>query len=176
MKILVLLLLVFLICAFSCNRTGQRGTRVIGMGAKDSTIRAHLSVLVDSCWNNQDTTFLTGISVENFVRHLNGIQIAVSKREMQAHMNVFFTAFPDLKITLDTLTINNNKAFLEWTSSGTNTGVYGEVGPTGKKVKMKGFSHLHFTDEGVLSREDVYYNELDLLQQLGYTLNPPILE
>ncbi|WP_422079586.1 ester cyclase [Ulvibacterium sp.] len=176
MKIAVLLLLVFLFCVFSCSELGQKNAPNIGLSPKDSTIRANLGVLVDSCWNNQDTTLLTEISVENFVRHLNGIQIAVSKREMQAHMNVFFTAFPDLKITLDTLTINNNKAFLEWTSSGTNTGIYGEVAPTGKKVKMKGFSHLHFTDDGVLSREDVYYNELDLLQQLGYTLNPPILE
>lgn len=176
MKIVVLLLVVIFFCVCSCHKSGRRDSRTIGMSSKDSTIRAHLSILVDSCWNNQDTTLLTGISVENFVRHLNGIQIAVSKREMQAHMNVFFTAFPDLKLTLDTLTIDNNRVFLEWTSKGTNTGVYGEVAPTGKKIKMNGFSHLYFTDEGVLSREDVYYNELDFLQQLGYTLKPPILE
>ncbi|RKN81682.1 ester cyclase [Ulvibacterium marinum] len=176
MKIVILLLAIFFFCLCSCHKPGKRDTQFMEMSSRDSIIRANLGVLVDSCWNNQDTTLLTGISAENFVRRLNGIQIAVSKREMQAHMNVFFTAFPDLKLTLDTLTIDDNKAFLEWTSKGTNTGVYGEVAPTGKKIKMNGFSHLYFTDSGELSREDVYYNELDFLQQLGYTLKPPILD
>ena len=43
----------------------------------------------------------------------------------------------------------------------------------GKKVKINGLSHLYFDDAGKLYREDVYFNELDLLQQLGYSLQPP---
>jgi len=176
MKIEVLQLLICAFCVLSCQRPWPKDMLNTNSGASDNTIRANLGVLIDSCWNNQDTTLLTDISQEDFVRNLNGMPIAVSKREMQAHMNVLFTAFPDLKVSLDQLTIGHNKAFLEWTSKGTHTGIYGGVAPTGKKVRMNGFSHLYFTDDGVLSREEVYYNELSLLQQLGYTLIPPILE
>ena len=91
-------------------------------------------------------------------------------------MNVYFTAFPDLEVSLEETEIKGNKAFLQWQSTGTNTGIFGEMAATGKKVKINGLSHLYFDDTGKLYREDVYYNELDLLQQLGYTLTPPNLE
>ncbi len=130
---------------------------------------------MDSCWNKGNSESLTTISTENFTRHLNGIRVAGSQKEMQAHMAVYFTAFPDLEVVFDSVHIKDNKVFMHWTSTGTNTGVFGEFPATGKKVKINGLSHLYFDDMGMLYQEDVYFNELDLLQQLGYTLNPPIV-
>jgi len=35
---------------------------------------------------------------------------------------------------------------------------------------------MDFDGEGKIAVEQVYYNELSLMQQLGHTLSPPVLE
>ena len=144
--------------------------------ALEDQMKQSLVVFIDSCWNGQDMVLFQDLASEDFIRNLNGISVAKNINEMEAHMKVFFTAFPDLKVSLEETEIKNNKIFLLWQSTGTNTGVFGEVPPTGKKVKINGLSQLYFDETGKLYREDVYYNELDLLQQLGYSLTPPNME
>lgn len=159
----------------ACNSDRKGGVKDAGTEG-DSLIEAHLHTYIDTIWNRKDTTYLKFIISQDIKRTLNGIAVADSKREMQAHLSVFFTAFPDLKLTLEQSYIRGGIAFLLWRTEGTNTGIFGEVGPTGKKVKINGMSELYFDKDGKLYREIVYYNELDLLQQLGYSLIPPVLQ
>ena len=133
------------------------------------------NTFVEYCWNNRDFSKLSSIATENLVRNLNGIKVATNQKEMAANMNVFFIGFPDLKVTLNNTYIINNLVFTDWTFIGTNTGEFGETPATGKKVKVSGFSIVYFNSEGKMYQEDIYYNELEFLQQLGYTLNPPIV-
>ena len=136
----------------------------------------NLNVFIDSCWNDQNVSKLNELVAKNFTRILNGIHVAGNENEMAAHMNVYFTGFPDLKIQYSDAYIEGNNIFMNWECTGSNTGVFGEMRATGKKIKIQGLSHLYFNEEGKLYKEDVYYNELDLLQQLGYTLTSPVLE
>lgn len=136
----------------------------------------NLNVFIDSCWNDQNVSKLNELVSKDFVRVLNGINVAGNENEMAAHMNVFFTGFPDLNIQYSHAYIEGSNIFMNWECTGSNTGVFGEMRATGKKVKIQGLTHLYFTEEGKLYKEDVYYNELDLLQQLGYTLTAPVLE
>jgi steroid delta-isomerase-like uncharacterized protein len=142
----------------------------------NDTLANNLNVFIDSCWNDQNVSKLNELVDKNFVRMLNGINVAKNENEMAAHMNVFFTGFPDLKIQYSDAYIEGNNIFMNWECTGSNTGVFGEMPATGKKVKIQGLSHLYFTKEGKMYKEDVYYNELDLLQQLGYSLKSPVLE
>ena len=136
----------------------------------------NLNMFIDSCWNDQNVSKLNELVAKNFTRILNGINVAGNENEMAAHMNVYFTGFPDLKIQYSDAHIEGNNIFMNWECTGSNTGEFGEMRATGKKIKIQGLSHLYFTEEGKLYKEDVYYNELDLLQQLGYTLASPVLE
>jgi len=176
MKVSILFLVVFVLCVFACGEDKQQKLSALAVLANDSLITTNLNIYIDSCWNKHDTTFLSQISTEDFIRNLNGIPVASTKREMQAHMYVFFTAFPDLKLKLGKSVKKGNTVFLHWTTSGTHTGVYGEADATGKKVLVKGLSQLYFDTDGKLYGEDVVFNELDFLQQLGYTLNLPVVE
>lgn len=159
----------------ACRDQPAREIAMLGM-SRDSLILINIHTFIDSLWNQKDTTFLRKISSPQFERNLNGIQVADSRREMQSHLTVFFTAFPDLKCTLNQVFLENGMAFILWTTEGTNTGIFGEISATGKKVKINGMEQMYFNEEGKLYQEYVYYNELDLLQQLGYTLSPPVLE
>ena len=170
-----ILVFTLILVMLSCNQKRANQT-VLEARARDSTVMVDVRTYVDSLWNGKDTSLFKKISARGFERSLNGIVVANTVREMQSHLNVFFTAFPDLTLSLKDAYVDDGRAFLQWSAEGTNTGVYGEVAPTGKKVKINGMSQLYFDKEGKLYREYVYFNELDLLQQLGYSLIPPVLE
>lgn len=167
----VVLILIFIVVITACKTEDKNPE--LSMNDKLSN---SLSVFIDTCWNEQNVSKLNELVAKNFVRMLNGISVAGNENEMAAHMNVFFTGFPDLKIQYSDVYIEGSNIFMNWESTGSNTGVFGEMPATGKKIRIQGLTHLYFTEEGKLYKEDVYYNELDLLQQLGYTLTSPVLE
>ena len=144
--------------------------------AKEIAIKATINDMVTQCWNNKDMEKFKAIATENFVRKNNGIIVANNRNEMEATMNVFFTGFPDLEVILNNTIVKGNQTFTQWTALGTNTGIFGETAATGKKVKFSGYSVGYYNDEGKYTGEEVYYNELELLQQLGYTLVSPVVE
>lgn len=144
--------------------------------AHEVLITEIMKTYLDSCWNMGDIEKLKNITTVNFTRNLNGIPVAMNQSEMQAHMKIAFTGFPDLKVSVDSTFVKSNTIFTHWTATGTHTGRFGEMMPTGKKMKVSGLSQLYFNTEGNLAQESVVYNELNLLQQLGYTLNSPVLK
>ena len=165
-------LLLFLIASMvSCKREYRDAER-----EKGALLSQGVGTWIDSCWNQQNLDVLEDLTTSQIIRHLNGVRVAKGKTELKAHLQMFFTAFPDLEISTDELHFKDSMAFLHWNAQGTNTGIFGEVPPTGKKVNINGISHLSFNREGKISQEVVYYNELELLQQLGYTLLPPNME
>ncbi len=131
---------------------------------------------IDHAWNRKDMDSLRAVSAESYIRTLNGIQVAGNQSEMEANMKVYFTGFPDGHLTLGSTIIKDSLLVSKWNFRGTNTGIFGEKPPTGKRVDVSGFSEIFFDSNGKMIREDIYYNELELLQQLGYTLVPPDLD
>ena len=176
MKQYLMFLLVIALFALSCEGTKEKKLATLPVHVDENLILDNLNTYIDSCWNQHDTTVLSRISIEKFTRNLNGIEVAGTKKEMQAHINVFITAFPDMQLSIEKFLIKDNTAFLQWSSEGTNTGIFGEVAATGKKVQIQGLSQIYFNNAGKIYGEDVMYNELNLLQQLGYTLNPPVVK
>lgn len=145
-------------------------------GSDENTLKEKISTFTDSYWNNKDVTSLEVLSADNFLRKINNVTVANGLNEAEANSNVFFKAFPDLQIANTNIYIKGDHAFVNWILTGTNIGTFGEIDPTGKKVRISGISHLYFDTAGKIFQEDIYYNELDLLQQLGYTLNAPVVE
>lgn len=137
---------------------------------------AKIGTFIEKCWNKKDLSHIDSLFAQDYTRRLNNIQIASNPKELADNLHVFFTGFPDLTITIDSSTIINNLIFIEWTFTGTNTGIFGEVQATGKKVKVSGFSKIYFDKTGKIAKENIYYNELDFLQQLGYSMVIPNTE
>ena len=135
-----------------------------------------LDTLLQACWNNKDISKLEIVMSKNASRRVNNIIVANSREEVAANIAVFISGFPDLNISFSNVLISDNYASFNWTFLGTNTGIFGEFPATGKKVKVNGISKVLFNKEGKIIEEDVTYNELDLLQQLGYSLEPPTIE
>jgi steroid delta-isomerase-like uncharacterized protein len=81
------------------------------------------------------------------------------------------TAYPDAEVVLDENYHMQDRSFLLWTFTGTNTGP-GATPPTGKSVKLSGATFIRYQD-GKIAEELVYFDVLDWQTQLGYTLTPP---
>jgi len=137
--------------------------------------RISLASFLEKGWNEKDLGSVDTFFSDAFIREVNSVKLASNKKELRANMQVYFTGFPDLKIEIDNMVSEGDQVYINWTISGTNTGIFGELQPTGKKIKIGGISRVDFNKEGQIVREEVYYNELSLLQQMGHTLKPPVL-
>ncbi len=86
------------------------------------------------------------------------------------------TGFPDVNMTLDEIIIMGDKTVTRWTITGTHTGqmqpTAGERPPSGKKVRFSGVTISHRVNEKIVE-EWMYFNLLDMVMQLGFTLTPP---
>jgi steroid delta-isomerase-like uncharacterized protein len=165
----ITLTLLFISCEFQ-----EKKQDVIA--SREAVMKNTLDTLMYICWNKRDLNKLNEITSENISRSVNNIIRANDRKEVKANMNVIMTAFPDLFVKINNLQFSGNTAYIHWNMAGTNTGIYGEFPATGKKINVSGVSKIQFSVEGMINSEDVFYNELELLQQLGYTLNPPIVE
>ncbi|MFP4082346.1 MAG: ester cyclase [Candidatus Aminicenantes bacterium] len=95
---------------------------------------------------------------------------------LKAYYSNTHQAIPDLNATIDEIIIDGDKIVWTWTFMGTQSGVFhtplGDIPPTGNKVKFSGVA-IDRLEEGKIVEEWVYFNLLDVLMQLGFTLNPP---
>ena len=85
-------------------------------------------------------------------------------------------AIPDVKFSMDDLYVKGDKIVWVFTMSGTITGAihtpFGVLPPTGKTFRFSGVA-VDRISEGKIAEEWVYFNVLDLIQPMGFTLTPP---
>ncbi len=142
------------------------------MSVEDKTITAQVDKFVNEFLNKKNKAVLSDVLADNFVRYMNDVKDATGANELAEKMDVFFKGFPDFKITLlHRSPIFNNTQFTHWEMTGTNTGEFNGSPATDKKVKAFGISRIHFNGEGKVDEENVFYDQLNLMQQLGKTLN-----
>jgi steroid delta-isomerase-like uncharacterized protein len=82
------------------------------------------------------------------------------------------TAFPDMNLKFDETVVKGYKIITRWSLTGTNTGTFGELPATGKKVSYSGISLSNITN-GKFAESWIIYNGLDLYKQLGFSIIPP---
>ncbi len=169
-------IVIIIILLISCKEWSDAESKPIAEVTHEELLKTTFHNFIEYAWNDSNMDSLKTLIEENFIKQLNGIQIAENKSEMEANMNIYFKGFPDGKLSVDNVQVKGDNLFAQWVYIGTNTGMFGEFPPTGKKVTVHGYTHIEFNEGGKMIKEAVYFNELELLQQLGYTLNPPVLE
>ncbi len=164
-----ILVLLFVVSVCSCSKNPLRTSRSL-------EIQENTSQFIEAGWNGKNLTVVDSFMAEPFTRRVNNVTTASNRKELAANMQVYITAFPDLHLTIDDVVATEDHVILNWTITGTNTGIFGEIQATGKKVKVSGITRMDFNELGKIVYEDVFFNELSLLQQLGHRLIPPEVE
>jgi predicted ester cyclase len=72
------------------------------------------------------------------------------------------TAFPDMKVLMDGLLVQGDRAVYSWTLVGTNTG----PGGTGHRVRISGFEVWQIGDDGLIAESRGYFDSAAYRSQL----------
>ena len=143
------------------------------MPADEKAMMDKINTFVSEFLNKKDASVLGNLLAEDYVKTVSDEKVATGSKELVENMNAIFTGFPDFKITiLHKSSFWENNVVLHWQLTGTNTGEFNGIPATGKKVKVTGMSHVGFNKEGKIAMEDVYYDNLSLMTQIGQTLAP----
>ena len=165
-KLLLVIPLVILLCfTFGCQKQVEEGiTEEEAQAFTDGVLEM---------WNEANLTIGDEVYAHELVRHDCGLpEDIVGLENVKNYLENFFNAFPDLNITVDETIVVGNKLVQRWTMTGTNTGSMGDMPPTGKNVRFSGVSIVHMVNGKAVEIWD-FYNALDMMQQLGFTLTPP---
>jgi steroid delta-isomerase-like uncharacterized protein len=74
--------------------------------------------------------------------------------------------FPDFQARFDEVLVAKNQIIFRWTIEATHTGILRGMAPTGRHISFAGVA-IDRIEGGKIVEEWVYFNVLDLMQQLG---------
>jgi steroid delta-isomerase-like uncharacterized protein len=121
----------------------------------------------DEVWNKGKLDVVYDVFAEDYVRHDlrpgNPPPGPAGQKRIAAD---FRAAFPDIHTTVDFVIAEGDMVVTRWTAEGTNTGVWGNVAPTGKRVRFSGVNIFRVENGKVVELWN-YRDDLGLMQQLG---------
>jgi len=113
--------------------------------------------------NEQNLAVLDELVAPNFVEpdcQLKGLE------SMKQTITTLLKGFPDLDVTIEDIIAEGDKVCDRVTATGTHTGEFQGLAPTGKKITFTGIRIWRIIDGKVRERTSVY-DFLDLYKKLG---------
>lgn len=81
-------------------------------------------------------------------------------------VNLYTTAFPDVRYTIDDIFEGDDRAVIRWTARGTHRGELRGITPTGKQITTTGVDILRIQN-GKIAETFVQWDALSPMQQIG---------
>ena len=113
-------------------------------------------------WNSGQPEKMASFYAFNGVLTINLGKPAVGRKQLEETARSFMESFPDLVITMDSLTADNGIYRYYWTFRGTNTG----PGGTGNPVDFSGFEEWTMNEDGLIQNSIGTYDAEDYQRQL----------
>ena len=116
-------------------------------------------------WLSADVEAAGGLVAEDVVLHLFGATdsgIDAWKQSTQ----VYFTALPDFRASVDFTVIEEEMVTVKWTGSGTHDGELRGAAPTGRPVEISGVA-IFRVENGQIAEIWSQPDQLGLLKQIG---------
>ncbi|WP_396175805.1 YybH family protein [Flavobacterium sp.] len=99
-------------------------------------------------WNSKQPETMASFYADDGMLTVNNGKPAVGRRQLAETAQSYMEAFPDIELTMDSLTVGNGTYRYYWTFKGTNTG----PGGTGNKVDFSGFEEWTMNDQGLVQK------------------------
>lgn len=129
---------------------------------RQATIRT-LASDYTAAWNSLDPDRMAAhFSAEGSLT-INGGTPAVGRAAISQAAADYMSSFPDMHLTMDSVTATSEGAVYYWTFVGTNTG----PGGTGRPVKFSGYEEWTLTPEGLIATSLGHYDAADYARQVG---------
>jgi uncharacterized protein (TIGR02246 family) len=116
-----------------------------------------------AAWNSRNPATVAAFFAPDGSLTINGGTPSVGRGAIAGVARGFMTAFPDLKLTMDDVLAQGDRAVYQWTFEGTNTG----PGGTGHRVRFSGFEVWRVGADGLVAESQGHYDTLVYRQQLA---------
>lgn len=114
-------------------------------------------------WCSQDPDEVAAFFSADGSLTINGGAPSVGSEAISRAAASFMTAFPDLVLTMDGVSVEADRVIYRWTLAGTNTG----PGGTGRQVLFSGFEEWTMSADGLIAQSLGHFDEVDYRRQLG---------
>jgi len=116
-----------------------------------------------AAWNSKKPEKMASFYAEDGSLTVNNGAPAIGRIQLAKTANSYMKAFPDMKLTMDSLVVDADTYKYHWTFAGTNTGPEG----TGNKVIFIGFERWTMNNEGLVQKSIGTYDAEDYKRQLS---------
>jgi predicted ester cyclase len=121
----------------------------------------------EEVWDKGNVEFAREVFHDDYVRHdLRPTQSQPGGAGQAKIASDFRRAFPDLRWRVDLILGEGDLIVGRWTATGTHTGTWGTIEPTGKRAKFSGVNIFRFQDGKVIEIWN-HRDDLGLATQIG---------
>jgi steroid delta-isomerase-like uncharacterized protein len=117
--------------------------------------------------NAGDVAGFGDLVADDFVEHQGGPGFPATKEGTLDFFRALVTAFPDLRMTVEDLIADGDKAVARVAVTGTHEGEFMGVPPTGRRVDVQLIDIMRFDHAGLVGEHWGVVDMLSLMQQLG---------
>jgi steroid delta-isomerase-like uncharacterized protein len=129
--------------------------------------KALVARFFDQVWNRGNVEVAHEVFADDYVRHDLRPSQALPGPAGQAKIAADFRrAFPDIRFVIDLMLADDALVAARWTATGTHTGPWGSLDPTGERASFSGVNIFRF-DEGKVVEIWNHRDDLGLMTQLG---------
>jgi predicted ester cyclase len=122
----------------------------------------------EEVWDRGNVAVADDVFAPDYVRNdLRPTEAEPGPAGQKQIAGAFRDAFPDLRFRVEIVVAEGDYVAARWTASGTHTGVWGDVEPTGRSVTFSGVNIFRFDDEGRVAEIWNHRDDLGLREQLG---------
>jgi steroid delta-isomerase-like uncharacterized protein len=127
--------------------------------------------VIEEFWNTGNLAKVDELFAANYINHEPNDPEARDLQGFKQGAAAMFTAFPDLKVTIEDLVAEGDKVTKRYTVRGTQTGELTGIPPTGKQVTITGINIYRIAD-GKVAEIWWNYDALGMMQQIGVIPTP----
>jgi steroid delta-isomerase-like uncharacterized protein len=117
-------------------------------------------------FNERDWTTEAACRTPDYVAHVPGSGGPLDGAGWTAFMSAFAAGLPDAQISVEASVAEGDLVASRWTITGTHTGTFQGVPPTGRQVTMVGIDISRVID-GKIAEHWAQFDVLGVLQQIG---------
>jgi len=117
-----------------------------------------------AAWCSHDAASVAGFYSPGGSLTVNHDVPAIGRNAITEVAQSFMTAFPDLRVVMDKVHVQRDRAEYHWTLIGTNTG----PGGTGHRVRISGVERWQIGADGLIASSQGHFDAAEYRRQLEH--------
>ena len=122
-----------------------------------------LATKYTAAWCSQDAGSVAAFFAEGGSLRINDGSAHVGRAAITEAAQGFMSAFPDIVVTMDDLSVDGNRAVYRWALTGTNDG----PGGSGRAVRISGYEEWTIGEDGLIAESRGHFDEDEYRRQLA---------